>query len=110
MTWPARVRRIVAERSEGLCEGCHKRPATNIHHRKYKSRGGEDTVDNALALCGLGNIQTAGCHGVAHSGEGHELGWSCNTWETPADKPVLYRGRLVYLTPTGGLEPAKETG
>lgn len=111
---PAATRRIVETRCGSLCEGCGRRPATDVHHRKYKSRGGGHEIENLLALCGgpsgMPGGNHSGCHGVAHSGEGHELGWSCNTWETPAEKPVLYRGRLVFLTPTGGLEPVKETG
>ncbi len=32
------------------CECCQKK-AVDIHHIKYKSRGGGDTIDNLMALC-----------------------------------------------------------
>jgi hypothetical protein len=84
-----------------VCEGCGQRPATNIHHRKYASRGGKSEIVNALHLCGMGNVLGAGCHGVAHSAEGHELGWSVNSWGNPALTPVLYQGELAWLTNDG---------
>lgn len=99
MTWPKKVADAIRERSEGLCEGCGERPATEMHHRQFKSRGGKDILVNALHLCGWGNH--TGCHGVAHSAEGGELGWSVNSWENPALKPVLYRGVLRWLTDYG---------
>lgn len=102
---PPKNRRIVEERCGGVCEGCGDRPATDVHHRKYKSRGGGHEVSNLLALCGgpsgLAGGNHSGCHGVAHSGEGHELGWSAHSWEDPALVPVLYRGELRWLTSDG---------
>lgn len=97
--FPPRVRKAIEERSGGVCEGCGHRPAVEMHHRKYRSRGGQHTVENALHLCGWGNH--TGCHGVAHSAEGHELGWSVHSWSDPAHVPVLYRGTLMWLTPDG---------
>ena len=99
--FPPKVRRAIEERSGGVCEGCGRRPATEMHHRKYRSRGGKDTVENGYHLCGFGNNQTAGCHGTAHSGEGGELGWSVNSWGDPKLTPVLYRGVLRWLTDDG---------
>lgn len=98
---PAKNRRLVEDRSGGLCEGCGTREATNVHHRQYLSRGGGHEVSNLFHCCGLGNIQTAGCHGTAHSGEGHELGWSVNSWADPKLVPVLYRGVMSWLTDDG---------
>lgn len=100
MKWPKRVAEAIEERSGGLCEGCGKRPATEKHHRKYASRGGESSVENALHLCGMGNH--TGCHGIAHSGEGAELGFSVHSWEEPSLVHVLYRGSLRWLTFDGG--------
>lgn len=101
MKWPKKVADAIEERSGGICEGCGKRPAADKHHRKYASRGGKSTLDNALHLCGFGNNQSAGCHGVAHTGEGGELGWSVNSWDDPALKPALYRGVMRWLTSDG---------
>lgn len=89
----------VAERSKGLCEGCGRKPATEMHHRLYRSQGGRDEITNLLHLCGRGNHTQ--CHGIAHTGEGKVLGWSVHFWATPADTPVTYRERLVYLLPDG---------
>lgn len=105
MTWPAKVKRLIEARSGGVCEGCGKRPATEMHHRKYKSRGGRDEVANALAVCGFGNNAGAGCHGEAHSDPERTIhGWSVNSWDDPATRPVLYRGVWVFLLPGGGVE------
>ena len=107
MTWPARVARQIEERSGGICEGCGNAPATEKHHRKFKSRGGKDTVDNGLDLCGWGNH--TGCHGEAHSGAAAVVeGWSVNSWDDPRHRPVLYRGRFVFLLPDGGIEDMGE--
>ena len=40
------------------CEICGLR-ATDIHHVKYKSRGGTDEYNNLVALCRI-------CHNLAH--------------------------------------------
>lgn len=77
----------VALRSGGVCEGCGAAPAEAVHHRLYRSRGGEDTVDNLLALCGVGNVDK--CHGVAHTLIGEHLGWSVRSGNDPADVPVF---------------------
>jgi hypothetical protein len=104
---PAKNRRIVMERCGGVCEGCGERAVTDLHHRLYKSRGGTHEVSNLLALCGgpggLSGGNHSGCHGTAHSAEGHELGWSVNSWGNPAMTPALYRGELRWLINDGRL-------
>jgi len=40
------------------CEACQSR-ANQIHHIKYKSRGGKDKIENLMALC-------FNCHEKAH--------------------------------------------
>jgi hypothetical protein len=106
---PTANRRTVENRSGGICEGCGRRPATDIHHRKYKSRGGTHDVENLFALCGgpggMAGGNHSGCHGVAHSAEGHELGWSVHSWSDPAVVPVLYRGVMRRLTADGKAVP-----
>jgi hypothetical protein len=85
--WPQEVRNTVAKRSKLLCEGCGSSSPLQLHHRQYKSRGGKDTVSNALALCGSGNH--SGCHGRAHTGEGERLGWSVRSGFDPGEVPVV---------------------
>lgn len=61
----------VLKRADGICEGC-KMPAPfirrkdgtpylEVHHRKQLADGGEDSVDNAIALC-------PNCHRKEHFG------------------------------------------
>lgn len=40
------------------CEVCSSR-ATDVHHIKYKSRGGKDKIENLMGLC-------RNCHTQAH--------------------------------------------
>lgn len=56
--------------ANGVCQGCNsdapfKRgdgtPYLEVHHVEWLSKGGEDTVDNAIALC-------PNCHRQAHYG------------------------------------------
>ncbi|MEK9137116.1 MAG: HNH endonuclease, partial [Bacteroidota bacterium] len=61
----------VLERAKGICESCHSSapfcrasdgtPYLEIHHMKQLSDGGEDTVENAEALC-------PNCHRKKHFG------------------------------------------
>ena len=110
---PPKARRMVSVRSDDLCEGCGKRPATDVHHRKYRSRGGKHTLENLIHLCGgesgLPGGNHSGCHGIAHSGEGHELGWSVHSWDDEQHIPVLYRGTLKWLTAWGSAINVGET-
>lgn len=96
-----RVRHLVLARSGGFCERCGSNQATNLHHRKYRSRGGTGGVENAVLLCGGGN--TSGCHGYAHSGHGEAEGWSVSSGDDPVDIPLpSWRFRkLVRFTAAG---------
>jgi len=40
------------------CESCH-REAVDVHHIKYKSRGGKDEISNLIGMCRK-------CHKLAH--------------------------------------------
>lgn len=86
----------VAERSHGVCEGCGIRPATDMHHRLYRSRGGPTTVANLLHLCGgeggMSGGNHSGCHGKAHTLLGEQLGWSVLSTNDPAIIPVFHKG------------------
>lgn len=65
---------VVAEvlsRAKGICQNCkHEAPFTRddgtpfleVHHIEWLSRGGEDSVENAIALC-------PNCHKQAHYGK-----------------------------------------
>ena len=104
---PKPVVDLVEARSGGVCEGCGRAPATEKHHRKYRSRGGKDTVDNLLHLCGWGNH--TGCHGIAHTAHGHQLGWAVNSWADPFMEPYTdSMGREWWLNADGTREPARD--
>lgn len=76
------TRRALKKRSKGLCEGCGLNEATEAHHCQFRSRGGPDTLGNALHLCGRGN--TSGCHGIAHAGyRGESMGWAIRSKHDP---------------------------
>src|SRR5690606_8934829 len=97
---PAKTRKALRERSGGICEGCGWWPATQAHHRRYKSRGGGHELSNLLALCGSGNH--TGCHGRAHTAEGEQLGWSVESGiEPPSRYPLTYRGERAVLDDNG---------
>uniref|UniRef100_UPI003D06D395 HNH endonuclease n=1 Tax=Alcaligenes faecalis TaxID=511 RepID=UPI003D06D395 len=63
----------VLERASGSCEACKEpapfkrksdgTPYLEVHHRIQLAHGGEDTVENAIALC-------PNCHRKAHFGPG----------------------------------------
>jgi 5-methylcytosine-specific restriction protein A len=63
----------VLERARGICEGCQsaapffrkkdKTPYLEVHHVVQLAHGGEDTVENAIALC-------PNCHRERHFGIG----------------------------------------
>lgn len=92
--FPQKVRDQVANRSQLLCEGCGGPGPLELHHRQYRSRGGQDVVENALALCGGGGGMFggnhSGCHGKAHTAEGEALGWSVRSGFDPADVAIVH--------------------
>ena len=66
----------VLQRAEGRCEGCGQpapfqradgTPYLEVHHRKHLADGGEDTVENAIALC-------PNCHRERHYGINYASG------------------------------------
>ncbi|WP_306461819.1 HNH endonuclease [Microbacterium sp. ZXX196] len=97
---PARVRALVEGRADGKCEGCGRTAPLELHHRRFRSRGGKHTVSNLVALCGWGNH--TGCHGRAHSAD-PPAGWAISQYEKRTDEQVPFEanGVLVRLTTDG---------
>lgn len=97
---PKSLRDRLAERSDGGCELCVFERATNWHHRKNRSQGGQHTLSNALHLCGSG---TTGCHGMVteNPARAYDRGWSVRSGFDPADVPVLYAGSWALLDDDG---------
>jgi hypothetical protein len=99
----AGLREQVFERCKGYCEKCGKPLPYGwaLHHRKLKSRGGEDTVQNFLALhheCH--NTGTKSVH--MNPSEAERNGWIVGSWQDPLECPVtLPDGSSVRLTAEG---------
>lgn len=101
------LRQQVRDRALGCCELCAQ-PLGAIfqcHHRKLRSRGGQDSVCNLVALHGK-------CHNRVH---GHpawatEQGFMVASTDDPATIPVALHGRAWrLLTLAGGYQDA-DTG
>lgn len=74
----------VQRRSMGRCELCRDAAGVQLHHRKLRSRGGEDTVENLLNLC------RACHHDVVHGNVdwAHRHGLIVHSYANPRDVPV----------------------
>lgn len=102
---PKRHPEMVRERSGGMCERCLVRPATEIHHRRFLSRGGKHNVANLIHLCGHGNAD--GCHGEAHTGIGDEVGTSIKAFNPRHESKIAFTdllGREWLIDDDGGKE------
>jgi len=90
------------ERAFGLCESCGRAQAQQVHHRLHRSHGGGESPSNLLHLC-------QPCHGDAHTAsDRYVIGVSIRSGKgpehEPRNRPVLYRGRWVFLTADGGIQ------
>ena len=99
MTWQAQRARL-SDRADASCEICGRYRASNGHHRKNRSQGGDHRLSNLLLLCGSG---TTGCHGwvTEHPAEAKRNGWAVWPTDDPASVPVLYRTHWVRLDDEG---------
>lgn len=98
------LRQTVRARAGGCCECCGDRlsPTFQCHHRKLRSRGGQDSAANLAALCGL-------CHRRIHSYVtwATENGFIVSAVDDPAAVPMAVRCTdWRYLTPDGNYLPA----
>ena len=83
------VRPVIYERAGGVCEVCRVGiwfTTFEAHHRKLRTRGGDDSPENLLALCSR-------CHKWVHDNpaEATALGYMVSSWDDPKDIPI---GRL----------------
>ena len=102
---PAKTVELLRERSGGMCEAGCGRPATEIHHRRFLSRGGRHNLANLVALDGTGNHDTGECHGIAHRGAGAPPGWAISAWERRHEDQIPFvdlGGRSWWLDDQGG--------
>ena len=85
--WAER-RSLVMDRATGLCEGCRKARATEVHHLSYRNWGSEFLFE-LVALCGdchdrihrLNEDRETGCTGCVHAGDDGE--W-CHQFGMPS--------------------------
>ena len=97
------VRALVWSRSRGYCEKCGGQLPDSwaLHHRKLRSRGGKDEIQNFLALhheCH--NLGTDSVH--LNPEKATEMGYMVPSWEDPSACPVtLPDGSIVTLTAEG---------
>jgi hypothetical protein len=94
------------KRCQGLCEKCGISLPDSFaaHHRKLRSQGGKDTLDNAVALhheCH--NLGTKSVH--LNPKVSYENGFMVHSWDNPQEVPVLipFLG-LTILTKEGKYE------
>lgn len=95
---PNKNAKSVETRSHGMCERCLVNPATEIHHRRYLSRGGKHNVANLLHLCnpnGGGNAGD-GCHAEAHTGIGGEVGTSISRYNPKPESEITFTDLLGH--------------
>lgn len=77
------ARKLVSDRSGGICEICSANRATDWHHRKNRSQGGKWRASNGLDLC-------RPCHRMVTATEAnfYVLGWLVKSWQDEAEVPV----------------------
>lgn len=97
------LREMVLARSKGYCEKCGNRLPESwaLHHRKLRSRGGKDEVENFVALHhACHNLGTDSVH--ANPALATDIGLMVSSWENPSECPLtLPCGSIVMLTSEG---------
>jgi 5-methylcytosine-specific restriction protein A len=101
--FPPKVRDLIRERADGLCEYCGVERGTEIHHRRPRAMGGTNQkstneASNGLLLCG-------GCHRWAesHRTDALLMGVLLLQIQNPLKSAVKYRGTYIYLDDAGNL-------
>jgi ribosomal protein S27AE len=103
-TGPSPKLRALVEMRDQACARCGvvvARHEDSLHHRLPRGRGGENTAENLVLLCGDG---VAGCHGWVekHRTEAYNLGFLVKTGIDPLNVAVRLTGTVwAYPTPDG---------
>jgi hypothetical protein len=100
-----KVVKIVEDRAGNYCEVCGgpALPSMALHHRKLKSRGGQDTPGNIIRIHhGCHNLRTDSIH---HNPEkASQKGWMVSSWQNPSEVPfVRPDGSIVLLLDDGSM-------
>jgi HNH endonuclease len=94
------IRDGVLRRDGYQCQRCGARvdgsASSSCHHRKLKGRGGPDTPENRVMLCGSG---TTGCHGWVHANprEARLHGWLVSAYADPAELTMWSAPRREWV-------------
>jgi hypothetical protein len=104
------VRRLVLDRSGGLCERCGVRPVEALHHRRARGMGSTRRPETNLPANGLGVCAPCHDHIERNRSEAYENGWLVHQHHDPAQIPVNRRGLLVLLDNNGDYTPATQEG
>ncbi|MDN5916633.1 MAG: HNH endonuclease [Pseudonocardia sp.] len=100
-----KARRIVRDRSGGLCEVCSSAVGREWHHRKNRSQGGLWSPENGLHVCSPHHRWI-----TEHPASSWIKGWSVRGSGDPAIAPVfMARYGYVLLTSDGGLIQTSRT-
>lgn len=106
------LRALVWARARGYCEKCGGSLPSSwaLHHRKLRSRGGKDSVENFLALHhGCHNLATDSVHN--NPADSMKKGYMVSTWAEPSECPVtLPSGDIVILTTEGTYKYLERNG
>jgi 5-methylcytosine-specific restriction endonuclease McrA len=54
-----RLRKQVLRRDGWRCQICGSRSNLEVHHKQFRSKGGDDSENNLITLCGR-------CHALIH--------------------------------------------
>lgn len=80
------VRDAVQGRAGGRCERCgHRRDPMVLHHRRLRSQGGQDTVENLVFIC----QEPCHRHIHEHPSASYEAGWLVPSWADPSTVAVV---------------------
>lgn len=105
------LREQLWQRCGGYCEKCGSTLNPNnwaLHHRKLRSQGGQDAIENVVALhhkCH--NLGTKSVH--LNPALSTEQGYIVPSWAEPAAWELLLpNGSLVLLSPEGNYETIRK--
>jgi HNH endonuclease len=105
-----KVIELVKARAGDYCEYCDgpAKESMAFHHRKLRSRGGEDTVANlVLVHHNCHNLKTRSIH--LRPAEAERLGFMVNSWQDPTEVPLVRAdGSIVLLLNDGTVKTLKE--
>lgn len=109
----AKLRAQVEGRDGNRCVKCGRpvaRDEDSLHHRLPRGRGGPNTVENLIVLCGTGTTRH---HGWVEKNRtaSYRLGYLVESGIDPADVPVAVAGiGWMYASPDGQWITPEEYG